>query len=207
MKKIFFSIFFIIFVFFLFPQNSKTEENIINADLTHTDQSIKTSKKNNRNTLTERKLPFSFHKINLGMDIEKVKEELKKDKDFDYRGDRDVSILPTENRSLIETSGVFFIKRGWFQFYKEKLYSIIIKMDTDNIDYYSIYTKLTEKYGEPDFINPKKAFWEDETVKLILERPLTIKYIDSAVFKELLDKSSIEKTFSSRLRENFIDEF
>lgn len=205
MKKVFFPcvFFFFILSFSLFPQtsNGEKQKELDNAGNAGVTDSV------NKSLKEERKLPGSFHKINLGMDIEKVKEELKIDGDFDYRGARDISILPTENRSLIETQGVFFIKRGWFQFYKDKLYSIIIKMDTDNIDYYSIYTKLTEKYGEPDFINPKKALWEDENVQLVLERPLTIKYIDAVVFKELLDKSSTEKAFSTTLRENFIDEF
>ena len=87
-------------------------------------------------------LPVSFHDIGLGMAIDEVKEILKNDSSFAYRGDRDVSLLNKKNRSLIEANGVHFVKRGSFQFYDEKLYSIIIQMNPDKIDYYSIYSSL-----------------------------------------------------------------
>lgn len=210
MKKLIFLSAVFLSAVLLFPQTSNTssEDNFPKENLSESSASKDTiSKKKNSGDREKRTLPSSFHKINLGMDIEDVKTELKKDSDFAYRGEPDLSLLPTENRSLIESAGIFFIRRGWFQFYKDKLYSIIVGMNTENMDYYSIYTKLTEKYGEPDFIDPKKAFWEDDSVRLVLERPLTVKYIDITVFKELLEKSSAQKAFTTTLRENFINEF
>ena len=46
-------------------------------------------------------LPSSFHEITLGMGIEDVKELLKNDSSFVYRGERDVSLLLNQKRSLI----------------------------------------------------------------------------------------------------------
>ena len=48
-------------------------------------------------------LPRGYGGIELGMTLDEVKEKLKKNSEFGYHGDRDVSLLPGENRVLIET--------------------------------------------------------------------------------------------------------
>ena len=152
-------------------------------------------------------LPTSFHEIGLGMSLDDVKETLKADESFAYRGDRDVSLLQNRNRSVIESEGVYFVKRGSFQFYNEKLYTIIVQMNSENIDYYSIYSSLLEKYGEPGLVDQKKAVWENESVRLVLERPLTIKYIDTAVFNEIVASRSKKTSLSDEARSNFVNAF
>ena len=141
------------------------------------------------------------------MDIGAVKDALKQDAVFGYRGERDVSLLLTENRSLIESAGSYFISRSWFQFYKDNLYTMIFKLNTDTVDYYSVYSKFCEKYGEPTSINPQRAVWEDEHTRVVIERPLIVKYIDLTVFKELISQSTTEKAAAETNRQNFIDGF
>ena len=152
-------------------------------------------------------LPGEYRGIQLGMNIDAVKEALKKDAVFGYRGDRDVSMLLTENRSLIESAGSFFIARSWFQFYKDNLYTMILKLNTDTVDYYSVYSKFCEKYGEPASINPQRAVWENEHTRVVIERPLIVKYIDLTVFNELISQSTTEKAAAETNRQNFIDGF
>ncbi len=152
-------------------------------------------------------LPSAYRNIQLGAHIDTVKTELKNDPVFGYRGERDLSLLPTKNRSLIQTAGSFFIARAWFQFYNESLYTMIFKLNTDAIDYYSIYSQFCKKYGEPTSLNPSRAIWENETVRLVIERPLIVKYIDLTVFNELLNKSGTEKAASEKNRKNFIESF
>jgi len=152
-------------------------------------------------------LPSAFHDIGLGMSIEDVKETLKKDESFAYRGEKDVSLLGNKNRSLIESEGSYFVRRGLFQFYNEKLYTIIVQMNPENIDYYSIYSSLVEKYGEPGLVDQKKALWENDRVRLVLERPLTIKYIDTATFNEILAARSKKRAVSDEVRERFVNAF
>ena len=152
-------------------------------------------------------LPSSFHDIRLGMTVDEVKELLKNDSSFAYRGDRDVSLLNSKNRSSIEANGIHFVKRGSFQFYDEKLYSIIIQMNPENIDYYSIYSSLVEKYGQPSIVDQKKSLWEDDRVRLILERPLTLKYIELSVFKEIIQKRQKKESMSEETRGRFIRAF
>lgn len=162
-------------------------------------------------TTSERKetvtLPVEYRGLTLGMNIDTVKQTLKQDSLFGYRGDRDVSLLPTQNRSLIESAGYSFISRSWFQFYKENLYTMIFKLNTDTVDYYSVYSRFCEKYGEPLSINPKRAVWEDEHTRIVIERPLIVKYIDLTVFNELLSQTATEKAASETNRQHFIDGF
>ena len=162
----------------------------------------KTSEQQDKTTL-----PAEYRSIKLGMGIDAVKDALKQDSVFGYRGERDVSLLPTENRSLIESAGSYFISRSWFQFYKNNLYTMIFKLNTDTVDYYSVYSKFCEKYGEPASINPQRAVWEDEHTRIVIERPLIVKYIDLTVFNELISQSTTEKAASETNRQNFIDGF
>ncbi len=152
-------------------------------------------------------LPDGYAGIRLGMDIEAVKEALGKDPNFSYRGEPDVSMRPLNNQQVIDCDGVYFVDRGYFQFDEDKLYLITMVLDREFMDHYSIYSALTEKYGEPDFLDPSKTFWEDDRVRISLERPLSIKYIDLEVFRKLQNKSSAEDTMESKLRQDFIDSF
>lgn len=152
-------------------------------------------------------LPAEYRGIQLGMNIDTVKEMLKADSIFGYRGERDISLLLTENRSLIESAGSFFISRSWFQFYDDALYTMIFKLNTDTVDYYSVYTTFCEKYGEPSSINPKRAVWEDRQTRIVIERPLIVKYIDLAVFNQLISEHTTEKAASELHRKQFIDGF
>lgn len=163
------------------------------------------TKKNGQTDKTA--LPAEYRSIKLGMNIDAVKEALKADAVFGYRGERDVSLLPTENRSLIESAGSYFISRSWFQFYKDNLYTMIFKLNTDTVDYYSVYSKFCEKYGEPASINPQRAVWEDGHTRVVIERPLIVKYIDLTVFNELISQSTTEKAAAETNRKNFIDGF
>lgn len=152
-------------------------------------------------------LPDTYRGISLGMDIDTVKEQLLKDGIFGYRGDRDVSFLHTESRSLIETAGPSFIDRSWFQFHEDALYVMIFRLNPDRIDYYSVYTTLVKKYGEPTRLDPRVALWSDDRITLSLERPLTVKYVDAVVFSQLIESDTTERAMSDVLREDFLNEF
>ena len=52
------------------------------------------------------KLSRGYGGVELGMTVEQTKAKLKENSDFGYTGDRDVSLLPGENRTLIETDAV-----------------------------------------------------------------------------------------------------
>ncbi len=155
-------------------------------------------------------LPDGFSEIHLGMKVDELKDALKKDHQFGYRGDRDVSLSPNDGQILIETDAenepFSFLERCYFQFADEKLYIITINLKDSKIDHYSVLTKLIEKYGNPDEIKPDKSTWKDDSVIMSLERPLTLKYVDAKAFNERQDKANIDKTAGEKALEDFLDE-
>jgi len=152
-------------------------------------------------------LPNGFREIELGMSLDEVKEKLKGDSYFDYRGDPDVNLLTTPNKSVIECAGSFFIRRAFFQFHKEELYIIILLLDPTKIDYFTMYTTFVNKYGEPDSLNPEEALWDDGEIRLSLERPLSVKYIAMDVFNMLKKENDREESVETFLKERFLNEF
>jgi hypothetical protein len=152
-------------------------------------------------------LPMGYKDIQLGQTFEQVREILEKDSAFGFRGDRDVSLLPTEERVLIETSGSAFFERCWFQFYEDKLYSIVLNIDTDRMDYFSMFKTFSQKYGDPNSLNPSKSEWKNDSVILSLEKPLTVKYLDVKVFNELQDISEKATSAEDYLRKRFLESF
>ncbi|MBR0496432.1 MAG: hypothetical protein IJJ71_09690 [Treponema sp.] len=154
-------------------------------------------------------LPNGYSSAKLGMDIDSLKEALKKDHQFGYRGDRDVSLSPSDGQFLIETDGsqfgFSFLGRCWFQFANDKLYIITLNLDRNKVDHYSVFSKLCEKYGNPDELSPKKSVWRDGDVILSLEKPLTLKYTDAKAFDSKKDSSNVEKTTAEKARDKFLD--
>lgn len=171
-------------------------------------------------------LPRSFHEISLGMDIESLKSALKADGLFDFRGDADVSFLPMRKQNVIDTAGLGFIKRAFFQLDSGGtddvppsadaassggetggVFIMMFVLNPEKIDHYSVFTRFMEKYGEPVVLNPKLALWEDGATRVYIERPLTVKYIDKAVFDRLVEEGKALESVKSRLREEFLDDF
>ncbi|MCR4735495.1 MAG: hypothetical protein K5829_10880 [Treponema sp.] len=156
-------------------------------------------------------LPGGYKNILLGLSLDDTKHELIKNTDFGYHGDRDVSLRPNDNQVIIETDatngyGSIFLTQCWFQFYEKTLYSITINMNTDKLDYYSVFTTLTNKYGQPDYFSPTQAKWSDDSVTMILEKPLALKYIDNKIQKELQNYSNIQKSATELTKEMFLGE-
>lgn len=160
----------------------------------------------------QKSLPQGYLGITLGMNLNETKEQLLKTPDFGYNGDRDVSLVPGDAQILIETDttgnlGSPFLTQCWFQFYDEKLYIMTINLNTDKIDYYTMFTTLKNKYGEPLTLDPQKTVWEDDDVTLILEKPLSVKYIDKKTYQDLKNYSNVQISAEEYTRQLFLEEF
>ena len=152
-------------------------------------------------------LPTEFRGIRLGMDLAAVKSQLQQDPLFDYRGDPDVSLLPSSAQSLIECSGSSYIRRAYFQFYENTLYIMILSLNQRSLDYFTLYTTLSDKYGDPPLLSPSDAVWKSEEIRLSLERPLSVKYIDRRVFDSLQDQGRAQDNLRDLSREKFLEAF
>ncbi|MDR2535196.1 MAG: hypothetical protein LBD29_04080 [Treponema sp.] len=152
-------------------------------------------------------LPRTYRELSLGMGLDELKEALKKDELFRFRGDRDVSFLPVREQNLVETTGFSFVKRAFFQLQSGQVFVMAFTLNTNLVDYYSMFTSFVKKYGEPDFLDPKQAVWESEETRIAIERPLTVKYIDMQVFNALNNESKSVESKELRMREDFLNEF
>lgn len=152
-------------------------------------------------------LPGGFRQIMLGMELEQVKQALGTDPLFRYRGDPDVSFLPQSSQSLIECGGTTWIRRAYFQFADSRLYIMILVLDPQMLDHYSLFSALSSKYGEPASLSPQETVWESDAVRFSLERPLTVKYIDRKTFAALQEKGGGPQDLEALSREKFIEQF
>jgi hypothetical protein len=152
-------------------------------------------------------LPRTFREISLGMSLDELKNALTRDTLFRYRGDRDVSFLPIQEQTLIETAGLSFIRRAFFQLEEGKLFIMSFTLDPSLVDHYSVFTQFVEKYGEPNSLNPRQAVWENNVSRISIERPLTVKYIDKIIFDELIEQSNTKEASELELRRDFLDDF
>jgi len=150
--------------------------------------------------------PTGFSDLRLGANKEEVKARLEGSTYFTYRGDPDVSLLPSADRSVIESEGRSFIDRGFFQFSDEALYIIILQLKQNRMDHYSVYLQLTDTYGEPDSVSPQEIAWEWKNVRLSLERPLTVKYVDRDVFESLREEAQVERSLREVSRDRFLED-
>ncbi|GMO68305.1 MAG: hypothetical protein Ta2A_16500 [Treponemataceae bacterium] len=150
-------------------------------------------------------LPTGYQDIKLKAKYDDVSALLQRTPAFGYRGERDVSLLPN-NRILIEAPGASsFYARSWFQFYEDELYIITINLNDEKTDYNSVFQSLVKKYGDPAFLNPKKAVWQDNNVIMSLEHPLTLKYVDVQIFNELGAESQVLKSNNEDMQMRFLE--
>ncbi len=149
-------------------------------------------------------LPTGFSSITLGMSFEEVSEALKNDGNFNYRGQPDVTMKESPDRSVIETAGMVFIRRAFFAFADDKLYAITLLMNPQRLDYFTLFTRLQEQYGEVTDLSPERAFWSNDSVQLSLERPLIIKYLDLNVLNALRDNGSASQGARIMSRDDFL---
>jgi len=159
-----------------------------------------------------KELPRQFRKITLGMSLDELKAALEEDsqgenKMFNFRGDRDVSFLPAREESLVETSGSSFVKRAFFQLRDGALFIMAFTLNTNMMDHYSVFTDLVTKYGPPTYLDPKEAVWETEELRVSVERPLTVKYIDKKVFNDIINESALVESRRVQKRQEFLNEF
>ena len=152
-------------------------------------------------------LSGSYRALHLGMNLDNLKEALIDDILFHFRGDRDVSFLPIREETLVETTGPSFIRRAHFQLTDGAVYLMSFSLDTGLVDHYSVYTTFVRRYGEPGFLNPREAVWENDDIRVSIERPLTKKYLDMIVFNRLNEESRAIESREMLRREEFLGDF
>jgi len=152
-------------------------------------------------------LPRQFRGMFLGMGLDALQDALREDAMFHFRGERDVSLIPFREESLVETTGSSFVRRAFFQLRDGALFIMSFTMDTGLMDHHSMFTRLVERHGPPTSINPREAVWEDGATRISLERPLTVRYIDRQVFDDIVGESMLLQSRRVHEFQEFLDEF
>ncbi|MBN1648350.1 MAG: hypothetical protein JW874_09970 [Spirochaetales bacterium] len=152
-------------------------------------------------------VPDGFDGIELGLSMDEVKKRLKENDNFSYTGDPDVSLQDRPNETALDVEGLGYVYRGIFQFYEDSLYIIMIMINPDRMDHYSMFTHLSGKYGPPQIFSPSRSVWERDGTMMVLERPLTVRYMDRETFNKIVDAGEKEESLESDLRRSFINQF
>jgi len=148
-----------------------------------------------------------FDVFRLGMSLTELKDALRNNSYFLYNGEPDVTMLSRPNTNLIDVPGITFVSRGVFQVVEGRLYSIALELNPEQISYYSMYTTLTKKYGDPVALDPSSARWESAAVRMTLEKPLTVKYIDMPLFQRLQKEGTAQEALQALTRDKFLENF
>lgn len=148
-----------------------------------------------------------YRQLLLGMEFDAVESALQAESSFYYRGSADVSLVPSDGNYIIDSSGRGFIDRGLFQFHEGALYSIAIYVDTRRIDFFQVFEQLRGRYGDPADLDPERAIWEDEETRIVLERPLTVRYLDLETFLDRQNETSRTDSAARMSRDAFLSEF
>lgn len=148
-----------------------------------------------------------FDVFRLGMSLDELKGALSNNSFLLYNGDADVSLLNRPNTNLIDVPGITFVSRGVFQVVEGRLYSIALELNPEQISYYAMYTTLTKKYGDPVALDPSSARWESAAVRMTLEKPLTVKYIDMPLFQRLQKEGTAQDALQGLTRDKFLENF
>lgn len=156
--------------------------------------------------ISSEELSFGFKEFKLNQTQSEVKELIKKSFDFANRRDEALSIRLEPDTDIITAEGLGFIKIGYFHFNKNKLFQIFLNLDEKRLGYYLILKRFTEKYGNPTFLEPKSAFWENEEVKIIIEKPCSLKYIYKPIWNEITTADQTSDSVFFKIREKFIED-
>lgn len=151
-------------------------------------------------------LPRGFRDLRLGLSLEETREILMAEPYFLFRGEPDVSLLARPNESLIDSRGAGYIERGIFQFHDRILYSITLVFDSEMMDFSTVFSTLTEKYGPFLSLDPAVVRWEDEEVRLSLEKPCTLKYLHWPTFENLRREAVREENLRALSQSDFLDQ-
>ena len=152
-------------------------------------------------------LNAGFDVFQLGMSLAELKDALKRSSFLLYSGEPEATLLDRPNTNLIDVPGLTFVSRGVFQIVDGKLYSISLELNPEKVSYFDVYTQLTKKYGDPAALDPSSARWESSAVRMSLEKPLTVKYIDMPTFQRIEKEGRAQQALEAITRDQFLGTF
>ena len=155
----------------------------------------------------ELSLRRGFRAVQLGLTFTEAEDALRADPAFQYRGQPDVTMALSDGQQQIDTRGRGYVARGLLAFHNARVYSVVLYLNQQRIDYFQLFEQLSTRYGNPGDLNPQRAIWEDDRTRIELERPLTVRYLDLTVFRERRGEARTREAIEDTTREAFLGEF
>ncbi len=89
-----------------------------------------------------------------------------------------VDLNAEESATFLALEENKFYKSGYFIFKDNALYSITIYFQPNQVDFLELLSALNAKYTKGSFLNANTVAWQNGNIRIILERPSIIKYIN-----------------------------
>ncbi len=161
-------------------------------------------------------LANGFFNVELGFTFDEVVAILQNDPLLVVLEEPEIFVVPESDQKVIRADGVKddatgyrFIQEAFFRFNDDdRLVVLSMSLNTNIIDYFSLFEVHDKKYGNANVITPNKAQWNNENTMLIIERPLTVKYIMNSFIRPQQDQyNTIEQQAREQYREDFLSFF
>jgi len=149
-------------------------------------------------------IPEGYKEFTFGMSMDTVKDLVSKSQEFDSVREEVLTIRTEPDREIITVKGRGFVKRGYFHFNEDKLFHIYLIMNESKIGYYNLLKGLTEKYGNPATLDPKRAVWKNQTARVVIEKPSVVKYTSIPVWESLGSNDLADRNVLQINRDDFI---
>ncbi len=153
---------------------------------------------------TQVAIPEGYKEFTFGMTMSAVKDLISKSQEFDSVREEVLTIRTEPDREIITVKGRGFVKRGYFHFNEDKLFHIYLIMNDSKIGYYNLLKGLTEKYGNPNDLDPKRAIWKNQTARVVIEKPSVVKYTSIPVWESLGSNDLADRNVLQINRDDFI---
>ena len=201
MKKYIF-VFMILFGYSLFPQNYATNDAYNpNQTAANTNATAGTNSSITNDAVMGRKPAITqtpitgFKDINLGSTREDTINAILSDRTMilprKYMTGS-VDITAEESATFLALEENKFYRSGYFIFKNDSLYSITIYFQPNQVDFLELLSALNSKYDKGAFLDANTVAWQNGNMRIILERPSIIKYINM---------NNITTTSETRIRE------
>ena len=89
-----------------------------------------------------------------------------------------VDIAAEESATFLALEENKFYKSGYFIFKNDSLYSITIHFQLNQVDFLELLSALNSKYSKGAFLDANTVAWQNGNMRMILERPSIVKYIN-----------------------------
>lgn len=193
------SYFFLIILLSVLLDQAFSNEESASDELFHS--TIQNSTQATNNSL----LAKGFNGINLGASLEEVKSELKESALFNYI-EREIPSLSLFESRILTVEGDSYINYAYFLFSEDNtLHSFSLFLDTNRLDYSTLYQVFEGKYGRP-LVSVNKSVWSNGITSIILEKPLQIKYL---IEKQIVNNVPRDENseFKHQSRQKFLELF